>query len=153
MPKPFLLISVLGSSTAHKLPLTGLPLILMLSTWPLVMMLTRISSQKIYQSDGGGSDAAHRYSQGRIRGIEKRVMWGEPDEDLISTSFVERANLTVRMHQRRFTRLTNAFSKKLENHQVAVSLHVGYYNFVHVHETLRVSPAMEVGATGHIWSI
>jgi hypothetical protein len=71
----------------------------------------------------------------------------------ISTSFIERQNLTLRMQQRRFTRLTNAFSKKLENHEAAVALYVMHYNFCRVHETLRVTPAMQLGVADHIWSI
>jgi IS1 family transposase/transposase-like protein len=78
---------------------------------------------------------------------------GDPDFKRISTSHIERANLTVRMHLRRFTRLTNGFSKKLENLKAAVSLFMAWYNFVRVHQTLRVTPAMEAGLTDHIWSI
>lgn len=71
----------------------------------------------------------------------------------ISTSYVERQNLTLRMSQRRFTRLTNAFSKKLENHCAAVALYAAHYNFCGVHEALRITPAMQLGVTDHIWSI
>jgi hypothetical protein len=83
----------------------------------------------------------------------KRVVIGSPDKDTISTSYVERQNLTVRMNQRRFTRLTNAFSKKLENHAAAVSLYVCHYNLCRVHEALRITPAMALGVTGKTWSI
>src|SRR5450755_2999462 len=69
------------------------------------------------------------------------------------TSYVERQNLTMRMHMRRFTRLTNAFSKKLENHIAAISLHFMFYNFVRIHETLRITPAMAAGVTDHVWEI
>jgi hypothetical protein len=72
---------------------------------------------------------------------------------LISTSFVERQNLTMRMNMRRFTRLTNAFNKKVENHAAAVALHYMYYNFCRVHQTLRVTPAMEAGVTDHVWNL
>ena len=78
---------------------------------------------------------------------------GEPNPKHISTSYVERQNLTMRMHMRRFTRLTNAFSKKVENHAAAVALHFVWYNFVRVHQTLRVTAAMEVGLSDHVWSI
>jgi hypothetical protein len=78
---------------------------------------------------------------------------GNPDPKHISTSYVERQNLTMRMSIRRFTRLTNAFSKKLENHAAMVSLYFMYYNFARVHQTLRVTPAMEAGIADHVWSI
>jgi hypothetical protein len=71
----------------------------------------------------------------------------------ISTSFVERQNLTTRMSMRRFTRLTNAFSKKVENHEAAIALHYMYYNFARIHQTLRVTPAMEAGVANHVWTI
>jgi hypothetical protein len=79
--------------------------------------------------------------------------WGNPSKTDISTSFVERQNLTMRMAMRRFTRLTNAFSKKLDNLKLALAIHFGYYNFCRVHSTLRVTPAMEAGLTDHVWSI
>ncbi len=107
---------------------------------------------KIYQATPG-NDAAHRYSPGSIRGLEKNVIRGNPDEDLISTSYVERFNLTTRMAMRRFTRLTNGFSKKFENHRAAIALHLAHYNFCRVHETLRCTPAMQLGVTNHIWTI
>jgi len=78
---------------------------------------------------------------------------GKPKRSLISTSYVERQNLTMRMSMRRFTRLTNAFSKKLENHAATVALYFMYYNFARVHQTLRVTPAMEAGIADHVWSI
>lgn len=70
-----------------------------------------------------------------------------------STSYVERSNLSIRMHTRRFTRLTNAFSKKLENHQHAVALFFMFYNFARIHQTLRVTPAMEAGVADHVWTV
>lgn len=94
-----------------------------------------------------------KYSPPKCLGARKRVVSGEPDPMLISTSYVERANLTMRMGMRRFTRLTNAFSKKFENHEAAVSLHFMHYNFARVHQTLRVTPAMEAGVTDHVWSL
>ena len=78
---------------------------------------------------------------------------GEPDEKHISTSYIERQNLTMRMGMRRFTRLTNGFSKKLENHIHAVALHCMHYNFARIHKTLRITPAMASGLTEHVWSL
>lgn len=94
-----------------------------------------------------------RYSPPRISGVISKVRSGDPDAERISTSFVERQNLTMRMQLRRFTRLTNAFSKKLSHLKAAVALHFAYYNFCRVHSSLRVTPAMEAGLTDHIWSI
>ncbi len=94
-----------------------------------------------------------RYSPSEFSGADKRVIFGKPDMANISTSFVERQNLTMRMGMRRFTRLTNAFSKKVENLEYAVALHFMHYNFARIHKTLRVTPAMEAGLSDHIWSI
>ncbi len=82
-----------------------------------------------------------------------KTVIGNPDYEHVSTSYVERQNLTMRMSMRRFTRLTNGFSKKIENHGHAVALHFMYYNFFRVHKTLRVTPAMEAGIADHVWSI
>jgi len=100
-----------------------------------------------------GNQAAVRYSPGKIRAIEKNVVCGNPDESKISTSYVERFNLSTRMHMRRFTRLTNAFSKKQENHHAAVALHLAYYNLVRLHETIRCTPAMALGVANHPWTL
>jgi hypothetical protein len=89
----------------------------------------------------------------RIAGAQKREITGSPDPRHVSTSFVERHNLTMRMHMRRFTRLTNAFSKKIENHACAVVLHSMYYNFVRLHQTLKVSPATAAGVTDLLWEM
>ena len=78
---------------------------------------------------------------------------GNPDMDKVSTSYIERHILIVRMGNRRFTRLTNAFSKKLENHEHSAALHFMYYNFCRIHQSLRVTPAMECGIADHVWSI
>lgn len=94
-----------------------------------------------------------RYSPGEVIGVETVQVTGDPDPKHISTSFVERQNLTMRMSMRRFTRLTNAFSKKLENHEAAIALHYMHYNFCRIHQTLRVTPAMEAGIANHVWTM
>jgi IS1 family transposase len=86
-------------------------------------------------------------------GAEKRIIIGNPDLSKVSTSYIERQNLTIRMQNRRFTRDTNAFSKKLENHKHSVALYYTYYNFCRIHKTLRVTPAMEAGLAKHVWEI
>jgi len=93
------------------------------------------------------------YSPPVCIGAERHVIAGNPDRDEISTSYVERQNLTIRMHMRRLTRLTNGFSKKFENFRAAAGLHFGYYNFVRVHKSLRMTPAMAGGVTDHIWTV
>lgn len=98
-------------------------------------------------------DASTRYSPATCIDCQTAVISGNPDPDYISTSYVERQNLTMRMGMRRFTRLTNGFSKKVENHGHAVALHFMHYNFCRVHKTLRVTPAMEAGIADHVWSI
>jgi hypothetical protein len=106
---------------------------------------------KIY---GASSESARgRYSPAECTGIKKTVIEGELDEKHISTSYVERSNLTVRMHNRRFTRLTNGFSKKLENHACSVALFAMYYNFCKIHRTLCVTPAMEAGVADRVWDV
>lgn len=98
-------------------------------------------------------DAARRYSPGVVVAVERDAKIGFPPRFLIGTSHIERTNLTVRMSQRRFTRLTNAYSKKIENHAAAVSLFVAHYNFCRVHEALRITPAMELGLTDRVWPV
>ena len=97
--------------------------------------------------------AKGRYSPAECIGARKRPIEGDPDPRHISTSCAERNNLTMRMHMRRFTRLTNAFSKKIENHAYAVALHMMYYNFVRIHSTLRMTPAMAAGVSDRLWEI
>ena len=101
-------------------------------------------------------EGQRRYSPAECIGAEKRVVAGDPDKSRISTSYVERQNLTMRMSMRRFTRLTNAFSKKIENHMHAISLHFMWYNFARPHKTLSKpylkTPAMAAGVTDHIWT-
>jgi transposase-like protein/IS1 family transposase len=101
----------------------------------------------------GQYDANARYSPSPIVEVLSKVRTGNPDPNHISTSHVERQNLTMRMTIRRFTRLTNAFSKKLANLKAAVALHFAYYNFCRVHSSLRVTPAMEAGIADHIWNV
>lgn len=98
-------------------------------------------------------DGTRRYSPPECVGAKREVIEGYPDERHISTSYVERQNLTMRMHMRRFTRLTNGFSKKVENHSYAVALHFMYYNFVKIHSKLRVTPAMAAGVTDRLWEV
>jgi IS1 family transposase len=99
---------------------------------------------KIY---GAAPEGERRYSPATCIGAESKRIVGNPDMQYVNTSYVERQNLTMRMHMRRFTRLTNAFSKKVENHCHAIALHYFYYNFCKIHKTLRVTPAMEAGVT------
>jgi IS1 family transposase len=94
-----------------------------------------------------------RYAPPRVTGAARTVIAGSPDQAHISTSHIERQNLTMRMSMRRFTRLTNAFSKKLENLQAAVALHFAHYNLVRLHKTLRVTPAMAANVTDRVWSL
>jgi len=106
--------------------------------------------QKIY---GAPTDNETRYSPAHCIGCDMKVVSGNPDPKHVSTSYVERQNLSMRMSIRRFTRLTNAFSKKVENHAAAVALWFMYYNLCRVHQTLRVTPAMEAGISTHVWTI
>jgi IS1 family transposase len=103
---------------------------------------------KTYAGYEASADAAHRYSPGDVVSVDVRPVHGQPEH--ISTSYVERQNLTLRMSQRRFTRLTNAFSKKFEHHCAAVALYAAHFNFCRVHEALRITPAMQLGITDHV---
>ena len=107
---------------------------------------------KLY-GDEAGPGPEHKYSPGVCTGASKMPIEGEPDPKYISTSHVERANLSMRMGMRRFTRLTNAFSKKLENHMHAVSFYFMIYNFVKIHSSIKTTPAMEAGVTTYLWSM
>lgn len=105
---------------------------------------------KTYEAEASGPG---RYSPPKVTSTEKTPVFGEPVAELVSTSYVERQNLTVRMGVRRYTRLTNAFSKKIENHVAATALHFAHYNFVRRHLTLRVTPAMAAGVSQTMWSV
>ncbi|MGA9062570.1 MAG: IS1 family transposase [Terracidiphilus sp.] len=106
--------------------------------------------QKIY---GASNEPEKRYSPAKCIGAEMKVVMGDPDPKHISTSYVERQNLTMRMNMRRFTRLTNGFSKKAENHAHAVALHFMHYNFCRVHKSLGTTPAVKAGLADHVWSL
>ncbi len=110
-------------------------------------------AQLVKQYGHGESEGPSRYSPPECIGCKKDWITGSPDNEHISTSFVERANLTMRMRMRRFTRLTNAFSKKLENHEHALAVYFMHYNFVRVHQTLRSTPAMRAGVADHLWTL
>lgn len=105
--------------------------------------------QKVFAEQGHSG----RYSPPRLVSMQAALVTGSPNPKHISTSYVERSNLTMRMHMRRFTRLTNAFSKKIEMHAHSVALHFMYYNFCKIHQSLRVTPAMEAGLSDHVWSL
>jgi hypothetical protein len=105
---------------------------------------------KLYGSDGTNET---RYSPAECIGCREVVVSGDPDPEHVSTSYIERQNLTMRMHMRRFTRLTNGFSKKIDNHIASIAIHYMHYNFCRVHQSLRVTPAMEAKIADHVWTI
>src|SRR3990167_1226635 len=105
---------------------------------------------KVY---GSSPENDTRYSPGECLGCEHKRIVGNPDPDYVSTSYVERQNLSMRMGMRRFTRLTNGFSKKIENHIHAISIYFMHYNFARIHKTLRCTPAMAAGITDHVWEL
>ena len=107
---------------------------------------------KLYGGDSG-RQAEARYSPAQCLGTRTVCITGTPDPAHISTSYAERLNLSMRMGMRRFTRLTNAFSKKVDNHKAALALYFMHYNFGRIHKTLRVTPAMEAGVADHVWSL
>ena len=107
---------------------------------------------KLY-GETGHTSGGGRYSPAECTGIVKRAVTGNPDPKAVSTSHVERMNLSIRMQNRRFTRLTNAFSKKLDNHIHALALYFAFYNFCRIHKSLRVTPAMAAGITDRLWSL
>jgi IS1 family transposase len=105
---------------------------------------------KVY---GPAPEGDHRYSPAECQGTQKHAITGNPDKEHVSTSYVERHNLTLRMGMRRYTRLTNAHSKKLRNHTAALGLFLCFYNLCRIHKTLRVTPAMAAGVSSHVWSV
>ena len=112
-----------------------------------------IDFSQLIEIYGNTIESEKRYSPAECTGIEKIKINGKPEDESISTSYVERQNLTMHMNMRRFTRLTNAFSKKVENHNYAIALYFMYYNFCRIHQTLRVTPAMEAKVTDRLWNI
>jgi len=108
---------------------------------------------KLYGQPKASSDSRDWYEPVRVMATIPMAVMGAPKPSAISTSYIERQNLTIRMQIRRFTRLTNGFSKKLENLKAAIALHFAYYNFARIHQTLRVTPAMAAGITDHIWEL
>ena len=108
---------------------------------------------KMYGDSEGANAQEKKYSPAECTGIKKARISGDPNPKFVSTSYVERQNLTMRMHMRRFTRLTNAFSKKIENHCYAIALHFVYYNFAKIHKSLSVTPAMQAGLTKRVMSL
>lgn len=116
-----------------------------------VTLSPKVKLQKIY---GAPTDAEmRRYSPAQCIGADMKTVGGDPDPKHVSTSYVERHNLTMRMGMRRFTRLTNGFSKKIQNHAAMVAIHAVYYNFARIHKTLRITPAMAAGINDHVWSL
>jgi IS1 family transposase len=114
---------------------------------------TDVDYAQLHKIYGAPTPDESRYSPATCIGCDMKTVMGDPDPKHVSTSFVERQNLTMRMGMRRFTRLTNGFSKKLENHGHAVALHYMHYNFCRVHKSLRVTPAMEAGLADHVWTL
>jgi IS1 family transposase/transposase-like protein len=117
------------------------------------MLMDRCDYGQLIKTYAQPQENERRYSPAECTGAYRVVVSGNPDEAKICTSHVERQNLTMRMQIRRLTRLTNAFSRKLENHRAAIALHFAYYNFCRIHGTLRVTPAMEGGIADHVWSL
>lgn len=147
-------VADLASRLANRIQLTsdGLKLYLDAVDKSFGMDIDYGMLHKLYASPAGKGDE-RRYSAAECCGAIKGAVCGDPENKHISTSFVERQNLTMRMGMRRFTRLTNGFSKKLENHACAVALHYMFYNFGRIHKTLRVTPAMQAGIANHIWTL
>ncbi len=114
---------------------------------------SEIDFSQLVKLYGASEEGEKRYSPAKCIGTQKHKINGNPDNKSISTSYIERQNLTMRMSMRRFTRLTNAFSKKVENLDYAVALHFMYYNFCRIHQTLRITPVMAAGVTDRLWEI
>ena len=139
--------------TYLKPPIFYLTLCLPPSYTEFMNKLDTAKRAQIVKVFGSPVDGEKRYSPAECIGCEKKVVTGYPDPKHISTSYVERQNLSLRMGNRRFTRLTNAFSKKIENHTAALAIFYMHYNFVRIHSSLRVTPAMAAGVTDRLWSI
>lgn len=114
---------------------------------------TNIDFAMLQKQYGGTMDDERRYSPAVCTGTLTKVISGSPDPAHVNTSFIERSNLTLRMSQRRFTRLTNAHSKKIQNHEAAIALHMAHYNFCRVHSSLKMTPAQAAGIADHAWSV
>lgn len=114
---------------------------------------TRVDYAQLIKVYGQPEDDDHRYSPSKIKEVIPTPLWGNPNPERICTSHVERQNLNIRMALRRFTRLTNGFSKKWENLKAALALYFAYYNFCRIHSSIRCTPAMESGITGHVWTL
>lgn len=156
----FLFMEDLASRLAHRVQLTTDGHKAYLSAVEGAFGWGRIDYAMLVKLYGQGPESQRRYSPPEILGTEKHRIMGDPDAKKVSTSYVERQNLTMRMNVRRLTRLTNAFSKKVENHRHAMALHHMYYNFCRVHQTLtkahggiRYTPAMEAGVTDRVWKV
>jgi len=131
------------TTDGHKMYLTAVP----------DAFGTSVDYAQLVKVFGDNPEGQKRYSPAQCLGTQRIEVIGDPDRAHISTSYVERQNLNMRMNMRRFTRLTNAFSKKLDNHVAMIALFHMHYNFGRVHQTLRVTPAMEAGISSHVWSI
>lgn len=145
-------IQDLASRLAHRIQLTtdGLKVYVNAVEDAFGADIDYATLQKLY---GSPAENEKRYSPARIIGVQAATIAGDPNPRHISTSYIERQNLTMRMSMRRFTRLTNGFSKKVENHIAAIAIHYLHYNFCRVHQSLRVTPAMEAGVSDHVWSV
>jgi IS1 family transposase len=131
------------TTDGHKLYLTAVP----------DAFASEVDYAQLVKVFGNDPEGQKRYSPAQCLGTRRDAIIGTPDPEHISTSYVERQNLNMRMNMRRFTRLTNAFSKKLDNHVAMIALFQMHYNFCRIHQTLRVTPAMEAGISQHVWSI
>jgi IS1 family transposase len=151
----YLFINDLASRLAHRVQLTsdGLKAYVEAVEGAFGADIDYAQLIKLYGNELGGQGGEIRYSPAVCTGTRKNRITGNPDKKLISTSHIERQNLTMRMSNRRFTRLTNAFSKKLENHKHAAAIYFMHYNFCRIHTSLRVTPAMESGIANHVWSL
>lgn len=146
-------MTALAGRLAHRVQLTTDGHRAYLEAVDLAFGFHRIDYAMLVKLYGVPADADHRYSPPECISIEPKPVCGDPDPEHISTSYIERSNLTVRMENRRFTRLTNTFSKKFANLEHSVALHYTHYNFVRIHKTIRCTPAMVAGVTNRLWSV